>query len=275
MSILTRVEISNVRGQTLALPLQDSSGGYLVKTIDGLDPVKATLVSSTQALVDGAQPQSSSLPTRNITAQIELKPNWATNDVRSLRSAMYKVMMPKDVVTAKFFFDDVIFAQTVATVESLENSMFTQDPEMDLSLICYDPSFYATAAQTFSGNTVANTTTSTITYDGTVDAGAIFTLNVNAAMTGVTLYNTRPDNTTQVFDLEVALQAGDVVTISSVPLSKGVTLTRSGVKSSLLYAVGSSRTWISLQNGNNLFRAYSSVANVPFTLSYTPKYGAL
>lgn len=276
MSILTRLEIQNVQGNTLALPLLDSSGGYIVKDIEGLDPVKATLTSAAMAQVDGAQPQSSRRDTRNITAKLGFAPNWATNDIRSLRANLYNYLLPKSSVLLNFFFDEVLYAKTQATVESFDNSMFSQDPEVALSLICYDPDFYAAASETIPGNTVTNTTTQTISYEGTSDTGFIFTLWPTAAGTGFTLYNTHPDNTAQVFNApSLPYLAGDVITVNTIPGQKSITLKRSNVVTSVLYSVLPGSMWPTLAKGDNSFRCLFGTAGVPLTVKYTAKYAGL
>lgn len=271
--MLTRVDFINPQGDVLSLPLSDYSGGYLVRNIDGLDPVKATLVSSSMAQVDGAQPQSSSRGTRNIVMKIGIKPNYVTNDVLSLRSNLYSWFMPKQIVTINFYFDNALYATSVGTVESCTNSMFSADQEVDISLICYDPDFYSTSSVTVNGTTVTNVLTQAITYPGTSDCGVIFTLTVSAASSGFTLNNTRPDGTLQTFQVTGVFQAGDVVTVTSIPRQKSLMLTRAGVTSSILYYLQAGGTWISLGNGKNKFQAFSDVGAMSYTVAYTPKYG--
>lgn len=271
--MLTRVDFVNPQGNVLSLPLSDYSGGYLVKTIDGLDPVKAMLVSSSMAQVDGAQPQSSSRGTRNIVMKLGLKPNYVTNDVPTLRSNLYSWFMPKQIVTINFYFDNALYATSVGTVESCTNSMFSADPELDVSLICYDPDFYSATPITVNGSTVVNALTQAITYAGTSDCGVIFTLNVSAASAGFTLNNTRPDGTVQTFQVAGVFQAGDIVTVTSIPRQKSIMLTRAGVTSSILYYLQTGGSWISLGNGKNKFQAFSDVNAMSYTVVYTPKYG--
>lgn len=273
--MLTKVEIVNVRGDVLPLPLTDFSGGYLVKDIQGLDPVKATLTSSSMAQVDGAQPQSSRRDIRNITMKIGLEPDYDTLTVASLRAGLYDYMLTKAVIGINFFLDGALFASTTGTVESLDNNMFSADPEMDSSIICYDPDFYGPSAVTVSGSTVADSTTHTITYGGTSDAGVIFTLSVNRTIAGFSLYNTKPDGTSQTLDFVGALVSGDIVTITTIPRKKSAIKVTSGTPSSVLYGVQPAADWIDLGKGDNLFRAAVSGAAIPYTISYTPKYGAL
>lgn len=273
--MLTKVEIVNVRGDILPLPLADFSGGYLVRDIQGLDPVKASLTSSSMAQVDGAQAQSARRDTRNITMKLGLEPDYDTLTVAGLRSQLYQYMLPKAVIGMNFYLDGALFAQTTGTVESLDNNMFSADPEMDSSIICYDPDFYGPNQVTVDGSTVADSTTQTITYDGTSDAGIIFTLTVDRTIAGFSLYNNKPDGTSQTFDFEGALVSGDVVTITSIPRQKSAIKVTSGTPSSVLYGVQPASAWINLGNGDNDFRAAVSGAAIDYTIQYTPKYGAL
>jgi hypothetical protein len=154
--------------------------------------------------------------------------------------------------------------------------MFTSDPEMDFSVICYDPDFAAPSETTMSGVTVTGTTNTDIVYDGSTDTGVVVVINVNATMTsGFTLSNTRPDLATQQMIVTAALAADDVVTISTVTGNKYIKLERLGVVSSLAYALDPTSSWISLQEGTNHFRVQSSVGSVPYSLAYTTKYGGL
>jgi len=272
--MLTKLEFTNVRGDVLSLPISDYSNGYLVSDIEGLGPVKATLTSASMAQLDGAQPQSSRRDVRNITFKIELKPNYSDTTVDSLRTALYAYLLPKAVVGIKIYRDGSSWGLTTGTVESFDNTLFTQKPEMDGSIICYDPDFYGPSVVSVSGSTVADTTTQAINYAGTSDAGVIFTLNVNRSIAGFNLYNIKPDGTTQTFLYEGALVNGDVVVVTSIPRQKSIIKTTSGTPSSVLAGVDSSSAWISLGSGINEFRAAVSGAAIPYTIQYTPKYGA-
>jgi hypothetical protein len=206
--------------------------------------------------------------------KIELKPNYSDTTVDSLRTALYDYLLPKAVIGMKFYKDGELFCVTNGTVETFDNIMFSQIPMMDASIICYDPDFYGPSVVSVSGSTVADSTTQTITYPGTTEAGIIFTLNVDRTISGFTLHNTKPDGTNQAFDVTAALVSGDVVTITSIPRQKAAIKTVSGTPTSILYGVDSASSWISLAKGDNSFRASVSGAAIPYTVQYTPKYGA-
>lgn len=273
--MLTMVTVQNARGDTLLLPLMDSSAGYVVKNIQGLDPGKATLSSSSLAEVDGADPQNAHREPRNITMKIGLEPDYAATSVAGLRSNLYKYLMPKSVVIFSLYTDNTLWATTVATVESFENDMFTADPEVNISLICYDPDFYAPIVTTVSGNTVNTPTDQLITYPGTTDTGLEFSLTFPSNQSEIRLYNTRPDNLIQLFTLAGTFLTNDVLKINTKQRQKGVTITRAGLEYSVLYFLAAGSNWLSLTQGDNLFRAYVNTSPIPFTLSYMTKYGGL
>jgi len=275
--MLTLVEVTNPLGSTLQLPLLDSSAGYVVEDIEGLDPVTATLTTSSLAQVDGATPQNAQRTTRNITMTLGLQPDFVTNSVQSLRSALYDYLITKANVKMGFYLDGSLFAITSGQVEDFQNTMFSADPAVDISIICYDPDFYAPSQTSQSGDTVSDTTTMDVVYPGTTETGVIFTLNVNATITGgLTVYNTAPDNSLQKMFIDGDYISGDVVTVNTIPLQKAVTLTRSGLQSSLLAELDPTATWISLKKGTNKFRSVvAGGGSIPYTVAFTPKFGAI
>lgn len=278
--MLTMVEITNYSGGILRLPIQDASAGYVVRDVEGLSPVKATLTSSTMAQEDGAQPQHAARTTRNILLKIGLESDYVTNDVQSLRSSLYDYFMPKANIKIGVYLDNALYAITFGQVESFDNVLFSADPEVDISVICYDPDFYAPSAISLNMNTSADTNATTISYNGSSDAGVLFKLNVNATITSggnISIYNTQPDGTIQVISISnlPTMISGDVLTVNTVPGAKAVTLTRAGAVYSLLSYMDPASNWIILTKGDNSFRAFYSGTPIPCTVAYTTKYGAI
>lgn len=274
--MLTKLDIEDLQGHTLSLPLQPATPGYLIKEIEGLDPVKANVVSSEFAQLDGSQYQSSRRENRNIILRIGLEPYFAGGStVSDLRSALYSYFMPKNWVNLKFFIDGTLAYTIQGTVESCESSLFSKDPEVTVSIICFDPNFLAPSSTTVNGTTVSTSAEQTITIPSTVEVGYLLTMNVNRSITGFSIYNRRPDGSIAQLDLALSLLSGDVVKISTEPKSKYATLTRSGVTSSILYAVSASSKWGPLWPGDNFFRVLLSGTTIPFTILYTDKYGGL
>jgi len=192
--------------------------------------------------------------------------------------------MPKTEGTLEFHlfdkFTEDLFAQTKdltidARIESCEPSIFTKDPAMDVSMLCYDPDFVDLTGVTVNGSTVSDLTESVVTYEGEVDTGVIFTLRPDRVLNDFTIFHRPPDGTLVTIDFSYPMLVGDVVEISSVPGSKYVRVTRAGVQSSILYAVSPQSGWLTLQPGDNHIRVYATGAAVPYSIEYTDKYGGL
>lgn len=274
--MLTKIEVDDLQGNTLSLPLQPTSPGYTLKEIEGLDPVKSTVVSSEFAQLDGSQFQASKRENRNLIIKIGLEPYFSGgSSVSALRSVLYAYFMPKSWVNIKFYIDDVLYCTIQGIVETCESSLFSKDPQVNVSIICFDPNFVAISPTTVNGNTVGDSTEQLIHVDGSVETGYVFTLSVNRSITGFSIYNRRPDGTVAQLDVSMAFVSGDVVKISTQFKSKYATLTRGGVTSSILYAVGNNSKWGPIWPGNNYFRALVGGAAIPFTVVYTDKYGGL
>lgn len=273
--MLTKFDVANRRGNLHTFQLDDISDGYSIQDIGGLGPVKATLVSSSFAGVDGEQYQSARRETRNITIKLGLEPDWITNTVDDLRNSLYEFFMPKSEVFLTFYKDNGLVVKITGRVETCEPDIFSAEPMMDVSLICYDPDFLAPVPVSLSGTSVSSTTDTIIPYAGSVDTGIIFTLNVNRTLTDFTIYHTPPDGELRQLDFSGSLVSGDVLTISTVTGNKGATLLHTGTSSSVLYAVSPQSNWIEFQKGDNDFRVYAPGAGVPYTIEYVTKYGGL
>lgn len=273
--MLTMVEARTVRGETLSLPLEDASGGYVVKGIEGLDPVKATIVSSPFAQLDGTHYQASRRENRNIVLKLGLEPDFVDTTVQGLRRNLYQFFMPKSYVNLRFYIDGVYFADISGRVESCEAPLFSKYPEMDVSILCFDPNFVAATSVVVPGSTVANTTEVVVAYPGSVETGVLFRMNVNRVLSEFMIYNRPLGGDYQSMQFAAPLQAGDILEISTVSGAKRATLNRGGSESSILYGVSPTSSWINLFPGDNRFRVYAEGAPVPYTIEYVAKYGGL
>ncbi len=274
--MLERIEAISNQGALLNLPLEDLDHGFLLENVEGLDPVKATITSSSFAQLDGSQYQSSRREERNIKLTISLVPDFSANEsVRDLRRRLYAYFMSKAAVDLRFYDTDDSVAYISGRVESFETNLFSAEPAVDISIICFDPDFYNPVPVHTTGNTVSNTDEIMISYDGSVETGFLFTLNVNRAMTAFTIYHRDPSGALRQMDFAGTLQAGDVLTISTVQGDKFARLLRGGVQSSFLYGVSPQSAWLELQPGDNFIRVYATGAGVPFTTDHTEKYGGL
>jgi hypothetical protein len=273
--MLQTVEVRTAAGDLLSLPLQNVLSGYSITNIEGLDPVKATLVSSSFANMDGEQFHSARRETRNIVLTIGLEPDYLYDSIETLRRGLYGFFMPKGVANMRFIMDDGLEADIQGVVESFETPLFSKDPEVTISMVCYDPDFVEADPVVLAGNTTALTTETTINYYGTVDTGVLLQLNVNRSLSGFTVYHRDPSGTLRSLDFQAAMINGDIVKISTMVGNKYARKTTGGTETSALYAVSPQSYWLKLQPGTNAIRVYATGAAIPYTLTYVNRYGGL
>ena len=276
--MLTKVDIITLQGNVLELPIQDSFNGYLVKDIEGLDPVNSTLVSSSFANVDGEQYHSSRREKRNIVIKLGLEPNHLTGTGRQLRSNLYKYFMPQTSVTLRFYVEDLGgFVDIVGVIESFDCPQFAQELEATISLICYDPSFYDPSPEVFEGVTTNDNIEMVIDYPGTIETGILFNMLADRAVPPFSIYHRSSDNTITSLDFDLPLSAGDLLTISTVTGAKGLTLNNDSGSNSVLYGMDPTSNWITLYPGRNYIRVLIDDLGepIPYTIEYTTKHGGL
>lgn len=273
--MLSRVEVRTRRGSILNLALDDPSNGFVVGEIEGLGPVKATLVSSGFANTDGEQYQNAKREKRNVKFNIELQPDYITNTVRELRQELYDFMMPKAEVMLRFVDSDDTYVDIWGRVESNDPSIFTKEPSSDISIICFNPDFVDPNPVSVAGVTTSLTNELEIIYDGTVETGFVFTMAVNRSLSAFSIYHTLPDGNLRIVEFAAPLVAGDSLEISSITGAKGATLTRLGSDTAILYGLTPQSPWLQLEKGSNKIRVYATGAGVPYTIQYLRKYGGL
>lgn len=274
--MLERVEVVTSQGAVLNLPLGDISSNLQITSIDGLDPVKVSIASSSFAQLDGAQYQSSRRETRNIKLQISLRPDYNGSTVRSLRQELYQYFMPKTEVNLGFFMLDENGVRATGRVESFETALFTKDPAVDISIICFDPDFYDPAPEVMSGMSTADDEEEIdLFYAGSVDTGIVINLSPGRDVNEFTLYNRPSNGRLQMLNFVGDLMASDSLEISTVPGNKYLTRDGQLNAGSMLYAVSPQSNWIKLVPGMNHIRLYSEGSEFPYTLTYMNRYGGL
>jgi Phage tail protein len=273
--MLNLVEVRTDRGLLLSLPLFEQNEGFLVKDIQGLDPVDATLVYSSMASQDDEQEQSSKRVKRNIVVKLGYDPDYINDSVKALRDRLYGFFMPKAQVSLRFYSDDMPTVEIVGRVEKFSAPLFSRDPEATISILCAKSSFVGMDVISLAGNTTAGTTETPEEYEGTIETGGLFRLLPNRTMSGFTIYNRLADDSVQSQDFVFPLLSGDVLEINSVNLNKSARLTRTGVTTSVLYGISPYSKWLNLFPGENNLRVLAAGAAVPWTFDYTNKYGGL
>ena len=278
--MLTTIEIIKKDGGVLTLPIYDPTN-FAVMDVQGLDPVKANIVTSNFSQMDGVQYQASRREMRNITFKIRILPTPGGPDVQELRKQLYGYLLPKTDIKMRFIQNGTTSVLISGQVESFDAPIFVKEPEVTISVLCFDPDFYSENEITFNGSSVATTSSSflTLNYTGDIDSGFLFTITATNPVASFTLQNTLDDGSVKTMTFSDSLGtliAGDIIKVSTVPGNKYVTRTRSNVETSILWALDRSSDWIKLYPGLNRIRVRTATnINQVYSIKYTDKIGGL
>lgn len=273
--MLYKMEARNSRGAVLELILEDTTDGFVLEDVDGLDPVDSSISSSDFAQQDGAEFQSARRIPRHITMKVSLEPQDSSQTVRGLRRSLYSFFMPKRSVDLRFYEDDGLTVDISGWIESCKSKRFSKDQKMDISITCLKPDLLEIAPVELEGETTADTDETLVVYDGSVDTGLKFTLNVDRDVTELTFYIRGADDVIRSMDIAIPMEAGDILEISTVPGNKYVTLNHLGTITYVAYAISPQSTWHVLSEGDNYIRVYAEGDPIPYDISYITRHGGL
>lgn len=277
---IDKVEITNEQGSLLTLSLEDISNGYVIEDIEGLGPVKSTIVTSNFATMDGQQYQASSRESRNITIKLSYAPDYSENQtVFALRQGLYQYFMSDMAVELAFYMDSGLVVNIDGRVESCEPDLFTREPQMNISIVCFNPDFVDLTPVSLhdllmTDDTVGNV----VVVNGSVKTGLTsLTFTANQSLDEFTIYHTSPSGQLTTMHVEAPLLTGDVVTLCTIRGKKSITLTRLGVTTSLMWAVSPQSTWVLLERGSNLLHLTTAPSGpgAPVLVDFNNRYGGL
>lgn len=272
--MLRMVEAITDRGTNLLLPIGPISEGIYVKEIEGLDPVKANIVSSSFAQRDGAQYHSSRRESRNIVMKLGLE--LGVLPVKELRKRLYTYFMTKSQVVLRFYMTDMPTVEIVGRVESFETALFSQEPEVSISILCFDPDFYTLEKVVIDSVLSPITDAVVVEYEGTVETGILVNVFPNRELIDFYIAQQSDGDTERKLTFNALLSAGEKLEISTVSGAKGATLTRTNNQiQSMLYGITSYSAWINLYPGTNYLKFYTSGYPIPITLEYATRFGGL
>lgn len=271
----SKVDIRTTSGLLMTLELNDVSDGLVLQDVGGLGPVEATIVSSSFASVDGKQFHSVSREDRQMTFQIGFKPDYVSTTVSKLRRRVYSFFMPKRSVAMTLYDSDGLELDISGVVKTCEPSIFTKEPALDVVVNCTQPDFVDLNTVVLTGDTVDDSTETLVQYEGNIETGIVFTLNVNRSLSQFTIYHKPPDGSVRTLDFAGELEAGDILTINTITNFKGASLNRGGTESSVLYGISPQASWIQFDEGDNYIRVYAEGAAIPYSIEYQTRYGAL
>ncbi len=254
-----------------------------IRNISGLGPVEATINTTRFGSVDGEYYQGSSVGKRNIVITVGLSPNWITQTVSSLRKLLYSYFMPKSSVNLYLSSDDMEDVKISGYVESMEPSIFSKDPEVQISIICAQPYFEGATTRTETGTStnMSGAYSKLFTYTGSVPTGFTVKLERDSAdyNAGIELLNTNWDSVDQA---RLFLDPVNLTTTKYLEVSTHQGLkyarakfTNGGADINILGSLRPGSSWPMVYNGKNYFGIRTTVAGFPWTITYKNRYGGL
>lgn len=282
--MLTQVDVSNVNDEHLVLNITNAAADAVqIRGIEGLGPVKADLPSASY-FGDGEYITGKRVGKRNIVLTVGLNPDWVTQTVAELRNALYKYFMPKRWVRLEFTSTHLPTVYIQGYVESLDPNMFSQDPEMQVSIICPLPDFVAVDTTQKTGTMHAAFGTPLIwDYEGTVPTGFILMQTTpSTTFTGelqVKLEN--EENVQGLIGFTTQVQAARQFLLSTMDGSKYVQEENAGVRlKNLLGYLTTAMEWLQVAPGENQLElkgipSSGGLLTQAWTLEYNARYGGL
>lgn len=280
--MLTQVEVSNSNDDHLIMSITAAAADEVqIRGIEGLGPVKADLPSASY-YGDGEYITGKRVNKRNIVLTVGLNPDWTTQSISYLRNSLYKYFMPKRWIRLEFTSTHLPTVFIEGYVESLEPNMFTQDPEMQVSIICPRPDFIAVDPTQKTGTMHSAFGTPLIwDYEGTVPTGFILMQTTpSTTFTGeLQISNNNEDG--GLIGVTTQVQAARQFILSSVDGSKYMQEENAGVLlKNLLGYLTTPMNWLRIGPGENQFEikgipSSGGLLTQPWTLEYNARYGGL
>ncbi len=264
------------------LALDDSP--FQITNIEGLGFVKADLASTARVNVPGETLTGASVGKRNIIIDFRLNPNWAIQSIADLRRTLYKYFRPTDSVELTFNSDEAPTPVHIfGTIESMEPEMFTQEPIIQVSILCYEPNFKALTPIVHTGTTAAY---QSITLDnpGIEPVGFEILFDPIAAddIVGTIKLDDPVDSHNPVLWFTgIDTGVDQAVRISTVYGNRFAQIQHADypldgtVIGSILPLLAPSSRWPQIPRGSSLLGITTTTIGMAYSLSYYPEYGAL
>lgn len=283
--MLTEVRFTSEQPGVPLLPLGGFSSNnkqIQIRNIDGLEPVTADVATTGYATGRGEMSTGVSIPKRNIVLTFGLNPTWVDQTITSLRQLLYLYFMPGQVSHMRFISTELPDVYIDGIVESVEPNIFSQDPEIQVSILCLKPDFISVDAVNYSGGITAGSPEAEFDYIGTVSTGFELTITApvgHAAYTGT--FTVR--NTTRGIDHDLIFGPVTVNPTKSIKLQttptlrylRNVPVPDVGTFTTLVESTASE--WPEILPGHNAISILPNpdVTGLLFVLSYVNRFGGL
>lgn len=279
--MITKVELFGVRpAPALSLGgFMPSDDPVMIRDIDGLGPVKSDIATTDSGASRGETYQGSATGKRNVVLTLGLNPDWSTQTVSSLRQLLYRYLMTGQWCKLRFNSDELPTTDIEGWVESFEPNIFSQDPEIQASIICPKPDFIEIDATIFTGVVDDGTNQQVVNYDGSISAGFEIRVDRSVALPAysgpVTIKVENSEGIQTIIVNPVTIDTVQSYKMSSVQGQKRVQAETiaDGVITNLLK--NKSGDWPELQPGENLISVSADTPGQAWTLAFFNRFGGL
>jgi Phage tail protein len=277
--MIETITVTNHFDESLTMELRfPEKSGFLIRSIDGLGPGKATINTSEATTSDGTIFNSSKLGARNIVLNILLLENPTIEDSRL---SLYKYFPVKTQVKLRVKTTNRI-GEIYGYVESNEPLIFSDQESTVISIICTDPYFYYPGEDTnlFNGveplfefpfsnesltedlliiSSVEPYTRKVIINTGDAPVGMLMYITAIGSVTNLAIENTRTQEIMRISNTRLVsltgsgITSGDTIIISTIKGRKSITLLRDGLLLNILNALDVGAGWFQLEKGKNMF----------------------
>lgn len=288
-----RLKLENSNNKVIELTHNESR--YQVLNVEGLNPPNANIRRTEFAGVDGSRYMSAKLEERNIVITVRIN-----GDVETNRTLLYEYTRTKQ--WCKIYYSTRSKeAYCEGWVESNECNYFDIGVTMQISIVCPDPYFYAMQeivtdisrifgkfefpfsfgakgilSPTITDDAIEfsayqdNRVTNVINH-GSNGTGLFINIAIRGVVDSPRIYNFV---TQQFIKINRSFIDRDVINIDTTPGRKSVKLIRNNVTINYINELDKNSTWLTLNNGDNLFvyDASSGATNMTVLFSYRPRY---
>jgi len=269
----------------LIIPVIDSSPTQPLelRDITGLEPVTSTINSKGYGEQDGEFYIGGHTPKRNIVMKFGLNASGGPSSVSAARNLCYGYMMTKSKVQLRFITDDHVPVEITGYVESLTPDRFSEDPGMQVSIICPKPNFVADELEV-RGESGIDPDLVYISYNGNRETGIQFALDGGDEdyVGRIILETYLVDNTRYQFFMtynDLYLSSFWQFWLSTMQGDKRLDARTSetDIVQNLLPKMDPDSWWMTLVPGRNGFRVRTPSSDTPrgWWLRYSEQYGGI
>lgn len=293
--MINSITVVNYRGESLTMELRrPEQSGLIVYSIEGLGPVKSSVVITDRVSLDGGLYNFSRAGSRNIVLTLKFLPRTTIEETRRF---VYRYFPLYKRISIQINTDKRE-ASTHGYVESNEVEIFSDSCGCVISIMCPDSYLYDSSSQStifssavpmfefpFSNESLTEhlivmtdvlmDSEKSIAYLGEASVGILIHIHANGPATGIEIVDFNTLGTIEINDdryeaiVGSTIVEGDDIFISTVRGAKYARVIRDDTTYNIIDALGYTPAWFQLNQGENLFayRALAGLVNLDFIIT--------